>query len=180
MSRWEVHLSYGLFALLMLILSIILALIREDGWRELGSVLPVITAPVLLGGVGLIIGSVVPDVDGRGKIRWIAGPTLGMMILLPPLLGSIEAGGAEEALRFTLGTGAIAFTIGTLAGYLFLLIPLRHQGMIHRPTAAILYGILWGSYAGILSSAPFYHTILIGVMGSVGYLWHLALDGRLP
>jgi hypothetical protein len=133
--------------------------------------------PLLFGTVLMILGSVLPDVDGKGRIRWIMGPVSGAFFIMPFLADMAQGGRITECLDFLTGKGSVLFLTGTLAGYLILLFPFKHRGFMHSFRAAFAFGIIAGIYWG--GFTDLWQSILIGSMGTTGYMWHLALDGKL-
>ena len=142
-------------------------------------ILTVIGPVFLFGGTALLVGSVLPDVDGRGRIRWIIGPITGCMLFMPALYGSLSSGGYSSALDYVQGRGSLIFLMGTGVSYSSLLVPKKHRGIFHTKRAALLFGALWGAFVMFTAGTPLAGTITIGLMASLGYLWHLSLDGEL-
>lgn len=178
MPRWEVHLSFG--ALTTVTLSIASILGSLDG-PLLGPIMERTTlfTTLFLGNAALIVGSVLPDIDGRGRIRWVIGPVMGAMLLAPFIIEWTREGGISDLLGHLWNEGSVLFLAGTLLGYLLLLLPLKHRGMMHLTRTGLLLGALWGAYIFLIASPPVLETVLIASMGTVGYCWHLALDGKL-
>ena len=178
-SRWDVHISFGALVAVIMVMPAFLA--SWTGWPHLfnTSVLGTLWPALLLGASALVVGSVLPDVDGKGKIRWVSGPLLGSMVLLIFLTSYVRSGDLLSIPGFLLGEGALYFTLFTAAGYLLLLLPLKHRGVMHSPRAGIAYGVLFGAFTGIISGLPLALMFISGLFASLGYLWHLALDGRM-
>jgi hypothetical protein len=179
MPRWDVHISFGLMAFIIVISALFFGARGDEGINEMLPILYFFSSIIALGGGALIIGSVLPDIDGKGKIKWIIGPVVGGMLLIPPLIGAFRAGGPIEAMDLITGYGAVLFLSGTIGGYLFLLVPKKHRGIWHSNRTGFAYGLVWGFYVFYTSTLAMDQSIMIGSMGAVGYGWHLALDGRL-
>lgn len=127
----------------------------------------------------MVAGSLLPDLDGRGIVRWFVGPLAGAMVLVPPLADTTLDGSFQGGIRFLGGEGARLFLLSCALGYMLLLVPFRHRGFLHTHRAGLLFGTAWGAY---LLSLPIFDpasSLLAGAMGYLGYCWHLALDGRL-
>ena len=179
MPRWEVHLSIGMMAFLIILSSILLGSGEESEITDHLRRVPLLGVVILLGGGSLVLGSVLPDIDGRGKLRWIMGPMFGAFLFVPPLIGTFRAGGPIETMEFVGGIGSLLFLGGTLAGYLVLLVPSKHRGILHSHWTGVMYGSAWGIYVFYTASLAIEQSLMIGSMGAVGYGWHLALDGKL-
>jgi len=179
LARWDVHLSFGLLALVVIVSALVFSILNSPALSGIFNTLGYFYQPMLIGGAALIVGSVLPDIDGNGKIRWIAGPVAGVLAVLPPFLGCMSSLGLMEALEFLLHGGAVIFLIFTITGYLFLLIPLKHRGIMHRSGSALVFGALIGIYSSMSALVTIPQAALVFSMGTVGYWWHLALDGRL-
>jgi len=138
-----------------------------------------ILPPLLMGAAGLLLASVLPDMDGRGKIRWTMGPVLGIFALAPPVLATLSRDGPYPMLDFVWNPGSRLFLVVCAAGLLLPHLPFKHRGSIHSVPAAFLAGTMWMLYnihTGFLTTQG---SILAGAMVVVGYLWHLSLDGKL-
>ncbi len=179
LSRWDVHVSAGLFAVVILILPFIFVILSNPAPGTMISITGFFLPTMMLGSLALIVGSVLPDIDGKGNIRWIIGPVLGGMALLPPLLSIALSEGVASCLSFLITDGALLFLLMTIVGYSLLLLPLKHRGFFHRPIVGITFGLIWCVYLLTCTSLASGLSVLGGTMGSVGYLWHLALDGSL-
>ena len=178
MARWEVHLSFGLLALVVIVSALIFSLLNASTMSGIGEAVRYFYIPIVIGGSALMVGSVLPDIDGKGNIRWVSGPAAGFMALLPPFLGCFSSLGIFKALEFAASEGAVIFLIFTVAGYLMLLIPMKHRGIMHRRGTALVFGAVIGIYAVLYALLSIPQAILVFSMGTVGYCWHLALDGR--
>jgi len=179
MPRWEVHISFGLMAFIVLLAGILLGIWVPGERIPPLDVLTLLILVLLLGGGAMLAGSVLPDIDGKGRIRLMIGPVAGAMALVPPLIGVIRIGGAVAGLDFIMGPGSMLFLGATAAAYLVLLLPKRHRGAWHRTRTAMAFGMIWGSYVWATAAMTIDQSMLIGAMGTLGYGWHLALDGRL-
>ena len=179
LSRWDVHVSAGLFVVVILALPFIFVMLSNPYPGTMINIAGFFLPALILGSLALIVGSVLPDIDGKGNIRWIIGPVLGGMAMLPPLTSIILSEGAASGLSFLIADGALIVLFMTIAGYSLLLLPLKHRGFFHRPIVGITFGLIWCVYLLTCASLTSGLSILGGTMGSVGYLWHLALDGSL-
>ncbi len=179
LSRWDVHVSAGLFAVIILFLPFIFVIISNPAPETFYGIASFFLPALILGSLALMVGSVLPDIDGKGNIRWIIGPVLGGMALFPPLLSIVLSKGVASGLSFLISDGALLFLIMTAVGYSLLLLPLKHRGFFHRPIVGITFGLIWCIYLLTCASLTSGLSVLGGAMGSVGYLWHLALDGSL-
>ncbi len=179
MPRWEVHLSFGVMAFIVLLAGILLGIWTPGRNIPPLDVITLLILVLLLGGGAMIAASVLPDIDGRGRIRWMIGPVAGAMAIVPPIIGVVRVGGARAGLEFIMGPGSLIFLGATIAAYLILLIPKTHRGAWHRTRTAMAFGTLWGLYVWSTAAMTIDQSMLIGAMGTLGYGWHLALDGRL-
>ena len=179
MPRWDVHISFGLMAFIVLISALLLGARSSSSIAEYIGTVYLFWSLLLLGGGALVLGSVLPDIDGKGKVKWIIGPVIGAMLFIPPLIGSCSSAGTVGALKFLTGPGSFLFLAGTVGGYLFLLVPKRHRGYWHSNWTGMFYGSIWGIYVFSTASLAMDQSLVIGSMGALGYGWHLALDGRL-
>ncbi len=179
MPRWDVHISFGLMAFIVVLSALVLGARGGETIDDLLSSVYLFSSILVLGGGALVIGSVLPDIDGKGNIKWIIGPVFGGMLLLPLLIGTLRTTGPEAAKELIVGVGSLLFLAGTIGGYLFLLVPKKHRGIWHSNRSGLVFGIAWGIYVFYTSSLAMDQSIVIGSMGSLGYGWHLALDGRL-
>ncbi|MGA1792484.1 MAG: hypothetical protein ACMUHM_00880 [Thermoplasmatota archaeon] len=179
MPRWDVHLSFGLMAFIVIFSALLMG--SSDGRSLEGYARAAVLFGIvgLLGGGALVFGSVLPDIDGKGKVRWMVGPAVGALLFVPPLIGTFRSGGPSGAMEFIEGTGSLLFLLGTVVGYLLLLVPTRHRGILHSKWTCAAYGSVWGVYVFYTASMAFDQSMMIGSMGALGYGWHLALDGRL-
>lgn len=180
MPRCDVHLAFGVMAFVVILSALLLGSGSEGGTVQdhLGA-LATFGVLLILGGGSLILGSILPDIDGNGRVRWIIGPAVGALLFVPPLIGSFGSGGAVGMMSFVKGTGALTFLFGTAAGYLLLAIPKRHRGLWHSSRMGLLFGAAWCAYVFYTASVALDQSLVIGSMGAVGYGWHLALDGKL-
>lgn len=179
MPRWEVHLSVASMALLVVITGAILGLYQSGlSLHDLGSIIPFISA-LVFGSMAFLLGSVLPDIDGKGKIRWTAGPILGSFVLLPPLLWKISEGDLTESFDLLWGPGVRYFFVFTLIGTVLALLPMKHRGRIHTIQFGAILASAWGIYIWSTTSLGLEFCILVGAMGLIGYLWHLSLDGKV-
>lgn len=178
MPRWDVHISFGLMAFIVLFTALMMGT-RSTSFGEYIGTLNIFWSLLLLGGGAMILGSVLPDIDGKGKVKWIIGPVLGAMISVPPMIGSFGSAGPSGILEYIAGTGSLLFLAGTAAGYMLLLLPKRHRGHWHSNWTGMLYGGMWGAYVFNTAALAIDQSMVVGCMGALGYGWHLALDGRL-
>ena len=179
MPRWEVHLSVSLMAVLTIATGFALGLYQGGiSITELEGSISLIQI-LCLGSAALILGSVLPDIDGKGKIRWTMGPLLGVFGLVPPIMGKFNSVGPLSAFNFIWEEGAGLFLLLTVTGYLIILIPMKHRGWMHSMIPGAVFGTAFGSYVFISTSLGLEGAVLIGVLGILGYLWHLSLDGEL-
>ncbi|MGA1822060.1 MAG: hypothetical protein ACMUIG_06005 [Thermoplasmatota archaeon] len=178
MARWDVHLSFGLLALVVIVSALVFSLFNASKMSGIGEGFGYFYKPIIIGGSALMVGSVLPDIDGKGNIRWIAGPVAGFMAFLPPFLGCFSSLGIMKALEFAASEGAVIFLIFTVSGYLFLLIPMKHRGIMHRTGTAVVFGAVIGIYTAMSALLSIPQVFLVFSMGTIGYWWHLALDGR--
>jgi hypothetical protein len=179
MPKWEVHISFGFMAFIMLLSGMFLGVWSRGGSLPVVDISSVMVLILLLGGGALMAGSVLPDIDGKGRIRWMIGPIAGAMVIIPPIVGELRAGGFQAGLGFITGPGSILFLAATVAAYLILLVPKKHRGAWHRTRTGMVFGLIWGSYVWATAAMPIDQSVLIGSMGTLGYGWHLALDGKL-
>jgi membrane-bound metal-dependent hydrolase YbcI (DUF457 family) len=179
MPGWEVHLSVSLTAVLSIATGFSLGLYQGGlSFTDLEKSFPLIQI-LCLGFTALIVGSVLPDMDGKGRIRWTMGPVLGVFGILPPFMGSFTSEGPIQAFSFLWEEGARLFLVLTAAGYLIILLPMKHRGWMHSITPGAVFGAAFGSYVFISTSLGWEGAVLIAVLGILGYLWHLSLDGEL-
>jgi hypothetical protein len=178
MPRWEVHLSFGMMAFIVILSAAMLGLdivsissFDSDLIAAAGSVL-------LLGGGAMILGSVVPDMDGNGKIRWIIGPLAGVFAVVPPFALAVKERGLSGGMEYIGSGGSLLFLAATAAAYLLLLVPMKHRGIWHRPGTGLFFGVVWGSYVFLNHLLDPASCVMVGAMATLGYWWHLALDGR--
>ncbi|MCU0799420.1 MAG: metal-dependent hydrolase [Candidatus Thermoplasmatota archaeon] len=179
MPRWEVHLTTGLGASILISFGLLMGVYDRGGMTNVLSAAGRYLLPLSLGTLALLAGSVLPDLDGRGMVRWFVGPLAGAMALVPPLAGRMFSGNVSGGLDFLYGPGARLFLFSCAVGYMMLLVPFEHRGFLHSHRAALIFGTVWGGY---LLFHPFFDPVgpfLAGAMGYLGYSWHLALDGKL-
>ncbi|MGA1819627.1 MAG: hypothetical protein ACMUHU_01315 [Thermoplasmatota archaeon] len=179
MPRWDVHLSFGVMAFIVIFSALLMGSSSGnslEGYLRTAAFFGIVG---LLGGGALVFGSVLPDIDGKGRVRWIVGPVAGAMLFIPPLIGSFRSGGPLGAMEFIEGAGSLLFLLGTAAGYLLLVVPTKHRGILHSKLPGAVYGGIWGAYVFYTASMALDQSMMIGTMGALGYGWHLALDGRL-
>ncbi|MFW3145931.1 MAG: hypothetical protein ACMUIE_03880 [Thermoplasmatota archaeon] len=179
MPRWELHLSFGLMAFVVLLSALFLGLKGSLGIDMLPGLALPLASFLLFGGGALLVGSVLPDLDGKGRIRWVIGPIVGFMLLAPILFGRIVAAGPLSGVDLLMGKGSLIFLGGTVIAYSSLALPLRHRGLLHSPKMGILFGILWGAFVWYFAGTDPATSLLIGSAACLGYLWHVALDGKL-
>lgn len=179
MPRWDVHISFGLMAFIVILSALFLGAREGSSIWEFLHIIYLFGSILVLGGGALVIGSVLPDIDGKGKIKWVIGPTVGTMLFVPLIIGSLKNEGPMGVIELVKGYGSLVFLVGTISGYLILLIPKRHRGIWHSNRTGIAFGTIWGMYVFYTSSLAMDQSIVIGSMGTLGYGWHLALDGRL-
>ena len=179
MPRLDVHLCFGVLAALLIDSSLVFATLESGSPDSIPEILHGIFMPLIFVSLFLLAGSVLPDIDGRGKIRWIIGPMAGSFAFFPPFLARISGDGFEGGVSFFTGDGSALFLIFTILGYLFLLAPMKHRGLMHDWRGAGIFGSVVFVY--VLTTSPFGldQSLLVGAMALIGYLWHLALDGKL-
>lgn len=134
---------------------------------------------ILLGSMAFLFGSVLPDIDGKGRIRWTIGPVCGMFVMLPPVIADSISGGPMSGLDLLWNEGVRLFFVFTLIGTLLALIPMKHRGSMHSIRTGTILSSIWGCYIWLSTSLSWRLCLLIVLMGLVGYLWHLSLDGKL-
>ncbi len=179
MPRWEIHLSVASMAVLVISTGYAL------GTYQSGlSILDIDKGIHLILGLGLgcaalFLGSVLPDIDGRGRIRWTIGPIFGAFGIIPPFIGKVSAQGISEAFNFIWNEGSSLFLILTVIGYFLIILPLKHRGWMHSVTPGLIYGSAFGSYVFLSTSLGLEVAFLVGTLSILGYLWHLSLDGEL-
>ncbi|TFG08042.1 hypothetical protein EU522_00190 [Candidatus Thorarchaeota archaeon] len=178
MPRWEIHLSFGLMAFVVLLSALFLGLREGLELHMLSDLALPLTSFLLFGGGALLVGSVLPDMDGKGRIRWVIGPVIGAMLLAPVLFGRIASSGAVSGMELLMGRGSLIFLGGTVLAYSSLALPLRHRGILHSPKVGIIFGALWGAFVWYFSGTDPLTSAIIGSAACLGYLWHVALDGR--
>ncbi len=178
MPRWEVHLTAGLGASVLISFGLFMGAYDRGGLTHIISTAGRYLLPLSMGTLALLAGSVLPDLDGRGRVRWFVGPLAGLMALVPPLAGRTFGGNVSGGLDFLSGPGARLFLFSCAAGYMLLLVPFKHRGFLHTHRAALIFGTVWGSYLLFLSLSDPVGPFFAGAMGYLGYSWHLALDGR--
>jgi membrane-bound metal-dependent hydrolase YbcI (DUF457 family) len=133
--------------------------------------------PLFIGAFSLLVGSILPDIDGKGRIRWIIGPVIGAFALTMMTLKTYVMGGFDGAFSYLADDGALLFLAGTVLGYCSLLLPMRHRGIMHRIPAAMVFSILCaGAFFLALDPDP-ERMAMVAAMAFSGYGWHLALDG---
>lgn len=159
--------------------SVLFAMIGSKSIVTVGPVIDFFLLPLLIGSLISIFGSVLPDIDGKGNIRWIIGPVVGSFAFFPPFLTELKNGGLWGGIRFVGEGGSALFLVSTLFGYLFLLIPMKHRGMMHDPRMAGMFGAVVFTYLSVMSPLTILQSLLVGILALMGYLWHLALDGKL-
>lgn len=179
MPRWEVHISFGLMATVTLLTAVVLGLKGDNGLTTAHRAFIDLGPVILFGSAGLMVASVLPDIDGRGRIKWIIGPLVGSMLFLPALYGYMITGDLKDCIGFIRGDGSMIFLLGTAATYSSLVLPRTHRGFFHTKKAATIFGASWGIYIMIIAGMDIQSSLLIGAMASLGYLWHLSLDGEL-
>jgi hypothetical protein len=179
MPRWEVHLTVASMVVLVIATGSALGLYQAGLSTGLLIEASSMFHSLLLGSFALLLGSVLPDLDGKGKIRWTIGPVMGAFALAPPFLGRFSLNGPEDALDFIWNEGSRLFLLLTGLGYLLILVPMKHRGWMHSNTPGLIFGTASASYVLACTSFGIHEAILVGVLGSLGYFWHLALDGEL-
>ncbi|MEA3559219.1 MAG: hypothetical protein U9R75_08210, partial [Candidatus Thermoplasmatota archaeon] len=170
MPRWDVHISFGLMAFVTLVSGMVLGMKGSFTLDHLFAIFPIIGPVLLFGGSAVIIGSVLPDIDGRGKVRWIIGPVVGSMLFMPALFGTLSSGNLDSGISFIKGEGSLIFLAGTAVSYSSLIVPKKHRGIFHSPKTGVLFGIIWGAYVLYFAHIPMESAVLIGSMGALGYL----------
>jgi len=178
MPRWEFHLTCGLFA------AVLLGGVAIAGIADPSMEVSILRAKQVLpasivGSLSLILGSVLPDVDGRGKIRWAIGPVVGALVIAPFSMASFLIDGLSGLYDYLTTEGAMTFTALTIGGYMALLVPMRHRGRLHDISSALAFGIVMSLLCIIAPGWGFQQSLAVGCFAFTGYAWHLALDGRL-
>ena len=127
MPRWEVHLSAASMALVVVLTGAVLGFYQSGiyPWNS-PSLIPFVTA-LIFGSMAFLLGSVLPDIDGRGRIKWTIGPILGSFVMLPPVVGRTLSGNIISGLEHLWTEGARLFLIFTLIGFLLALLPMKHR-----------------------------------------------------
>lgn len=176
MPRWDLHIACGISVTVLYVLCASFPFLGShpgslmDGFN-------VLALPLSIGAFSLLVGSILPDIDGRGRIRWVIGPVIGALALTMTTADSYLDDGITGALSHLGDDGALLFLAGTAIGYGSLLVPMRHRGAMHGIPAAAVFSIACAA-AFLLIIGPIYpQGALVGAMAFSGYGWHLALDG---
>ena len=140
---------------------------------------PSILLAISIGAFALAFGSLLPDLDGRGRIRWIIGPMLGAMALVPPLSALLVRGDLAGTLLYLGGEGAVIFLSMSVLGYVAILVPLKHRGIMHRGSTSLVFAMAVGAYSLFSAGLDMPQFAVVCLMAFTGYAWHLALDGSL-
>jgi hypothetical protein len=169
----------GMAAATLIAFALFLGAYDRGGAEGLSSASRSHLLPLSMGALALLVGSLLPDLDGRGVVRWFVGPLTGAMALVPPLTGSFMRGSVSSGLRFLSGPGSRLFLFSCSFGYMVLLVPFKHRGRLHTHRAGLVFGLMWGVYLLAFTLFDPLCSFLAGAMGYLGYSWHLALDGKL-
>ena len=179
MPRWELHISITSMAALVVLTGAAIGLVQNGlSMSELREAFPFLTA-LALGSIAIVLGAVLPDIDGNGRIRWTIGPVMGAFGIVPPFIGRSFEEGLLNGMIFIYQDGARLFLLFTAIGFLFLLVPFKHRGKMHSILPAVIFGTAWGLYTWSCVSLGIEHAFLVGGLGTFGYIWHLAMDGKL-
>jgi membrane-bound metal-dependent hydrolase YbcI (DUF457 family) len=138
-----------------------------------------VSLPLFIGALSLLLGSLLPDIDGKGRVRWIIGPVIGAFALTFMALRAYLAGGIEGSLSYLADDGALLFLAGTAMGYASLLLPMRHRGIMHRAPAAMVFSLICSASFLAILDPELESGAMVGAMAFSGYGWHLALDGSV-
>jgi membrane-bound metal-dependent hydrolase YbcI (DUF457 family) len=153
--NWYQHLAIGLFVLFSFLL--LLSHLHQFGTKE-----------ILLTGIPLLIGCLIPDIDHpKSKIRKVFNF---IFVILSFFAGLLVLSFFLDIFLSTLAAialTAIAFVFVSAA------IP-AHRGILHSYISAIAFGAL--CFAIILKFDSFFSAFLAGLSGAVGYLLHILAD----
>ncbi|HDD59950.1 MAG: metal-dependent hydrolase [Thermoplasmata archaeon] len=181
MPDWREHIMGGLITLFaVLAVSIFSALLSP---REL-MVVPGVRLTDLRGfllftsmALGILMGSLLPDMDGGGKVSLYLSPFLGAYSLFLLSTASLYSKSARTPLFYTNLTGyLLTFTTFTVISYGLLFIPKKHRGFMHRPVAAPVYGILWMLFHLLFWPMRPVEMLLPLAGATLGYSIHLMMD----
>jgi len=178
LPRWDLHLACGISVSALCLFSASLPFIGS-GTGPIMSYVRVVALPISIGTFSLLIGSILPDIDGKGRIRWVIGPVIGAFALIMMAIRSYMLGGPEHALAYIADDGALLFLLTTVLGYGILIIPMKHRGAMHRMTSALAFSLVCMVFFMLALSRDGEAVALVGAMAFSGYGWHLALDGSI-
>lgn len=123
-----------------------------------------------------ILGSLVPDFDyWKTKIRYALGPVLGIFIF-----SSFFYLRGFDLLQVDIMKILVIMSAFLIVPIILgLIIPFKHQGMMHSLTAALCYAVLWTGAELLLFQLNITQSVIIGSFGFIGYSSHLILDGKI-
>lgn len=178
MPRWDLHLACGISVTILYVFCAIFPLLGTAPW-PVDQAIRTVSLPLFIGAFSLLLGSVLPDIDGKGRVRWIIGPIIGAFALTMMALRAYLTGGVEGSLSYLAEDGALLFLAGTVIGYGSLLLPMRHRGIMHSATTAVVFSLICAAVFLATIDLDLEHGALVGAMAFSGYGWHLALDGSV-
>ncbi len=178
MPRWDLHLACGISVAILYGFCATFPLLGTGSW-PVPKHMAAVSLPLFIGAFSLLLGSLLPDIDGKGRVRWIIGPVIGTFALTLMALRAYLTGGIGGTLSYLSDDGALLFLAGTALGYGLLLLPMRHRGIMHGAPAAIAFSLICSAaFIAILDPDP-ERGAMVGAMAFSGYGWHLALDGSV-
>jgi len=182
MPGWKAHLWFGIFGVFPLILVFsVLLLLYPTSRIYLAPQVPLFSTMGLLLSISLslsiIFGSLLPDLDGGGKITVYIPPFFGGYALFLFYVSQYfhKCGILHLEINGVL-TPLIIFTVATLLSYGLLFLPKKHRGRLHHPMTAIVFGGLWALGHSLFWCLNGYSALLLFVVASYGYSLHLILD----
>lgn len=175
MPRWDIHIACGISVSFLYLVSASLPLIGNGD--AILSATRSLALPLLIGTMALLLGSILPDIDGRGRVRWIIGPIIGAFVLALTTIRAFLMDGMGGAISYLIDDGALLFLIATAAGYASLLVPLSHRGVMHKAPAALSFALAVAISFMMAIESDLQSVALVGSMAFSGYGWHLAMDG---
>lgn len=126
---------------------------------------------------GLLLGCLLPDLDGGGKVSLYLPPFMGAYSLfLLTISNHFWDPAGTQLFQADLTGYLLTFSIFTVISYGFLFLPKRHRGFMHQPMAALLFGVCWSLYHIIFLPFKPAEVFLIFAGSTLGYASHLAMD----
>jgi membrane-bound metal-dependent hydrolase YbcI (DUF457 family) len=164
MPRWEVHISVASMALVVIITGCVLGILGPDLNVKVDSIPLDFMIAMGLGSMGFLLGSVLPDIDGKGKVRWTIGPMIGAFAIIPPVIHHLQVSNLLEAIQYLWDYGTRSFFIFTLVSLVFALFPKKHRGWFHSIQAGMVLSTVWGGYIWWVTGLEVHYIILIIAM----------------